>query len=159
MNSFFTIFTATPPYVWGLFIYLVFMGVKALRPRTIFVPQMYVMPLVMFALKSYLLAGAPREVFLAFVVSLIVAMCAGFASTLRMRATFYKDNLFVKLNGGVETLVVSLLFFATRYVFGYLRATDPALAPLLVILDASTSGAFCGLMLGRALGITYRLFS
>ena len=87
MNSFFTIFTATPPYVWGLFIYLVFMGVKALRPRTIFVPQMYVMPLVMFALKSYLLAGAPREVFLAFVVSLIVAMCAGFASTLRMRAT------------------------------------------------------------------------
>ena len=135
------------------------MGVKALRPRTIFVPQLFVMPLVMFALKSYILAGAAREVFLAFVVSLLVALCVGFVSTLRTRATFYKDNLFVKLNGGVETLVVSLLFFATRYVFGYLRVTHPVLAPFLIILDASTSGALCGLMLGRAMGITYRLFS
>lgn len=110
MKLLFALFAATPPYVWGLLIYLLFMGIKALRPRMIFVPQLFVMPLVMFALKAYILTGASHEIFIAYLVPLIITTTAGFASALRTRAVFYKDNLFVKLNGSLETLATFLLF-------------------------------------------------
>jgi hypothetical protein len=61
----------------------------------------------------------------------------------------------VHIPGGPFTLVLALLIFAIKYVFGVLHALDPAAfaAPRFWLTELAVSGVLTGMFIGRFAGL------
>ncbi len=51
MNKAISIIIGTPVYVWAILIYLVFVGIKAINTRIVYLPKVFIIPLVLMAVK------------------------------------------------------------------------------------------------------------
>jgi hypothetical protein len=75
------------------------------------------------------------------------------AGTRSIRAD--KARHLVHLPGGSLTLVLSLLIFATKYIFGVLHATQPSLfaEARFWLTELAVAGALTGMFIGRFAGL------
>jgi len=144
----------TPWFVYFIFFYVVYMGLRSLRPRTIPFWQIFPLPalLVLWSLtivssrwdKSLISLGTGIGTFL-------VGAAVGWwiLSFYKIRIERFRGT--IALPGSKWTLALALSIFAVRYYFGYIYATQAHIPSHFILIDFSISGFLIGNFIGRAL--------
>jgi hypothetical protein len=152
------IITNTPIWVWVLLAYLLFIGIRALRPGTAPLWRIAIMPMIFFVwglASLYSMHGLGLSRVLPWAVALVAGIAIGMliASLQPIRAD--KTRHLVRTAGGPLTLILIVLIFTTKYEFGFLQATQPALfaEPRFWLSEIAISGVLAGMFVGRFAGL------
>ena len=148
----------TPPWVWPLLAFLLFLGIRALRPRTASLWRIAILPTVFCAWGLYGLVSLhalTAQRILPWVAAMAVGISAGMlvAGLQPIRAD--KVRHLVRAPGGPLTLVLILSVFATKYAFGVLHVTrsDLFAEPRFWLTELALSGVLTGMFAGRFAGL------
>jgi hypothetical protein len=148
----------TPPWVWPLLAFLLFLGIRALRPRTASLWRVAILPTVfcvwgLYGLVSLHALTAQRVLPWAGAVAIGIAAGMLIASLQPIRAD--KVRHLVRAAGGPLTLVLILSVFASKYAFGFLHATRPDLfaEPRFWLTELALSGVLTRMFVGRFAGL------
>jgi hypothetical protein len=157
INDFFQVVWAfashTPWWVYLLFIYLMIIGVKALKTQIKPFSITLIMPVVftIMSIESILALQHlnPLYEFLIFTLSLLlVGGSLGYFLALQQNVQIDKEHKLIKLPGSAFTLISVLLIFAVKYYFSYrlkLTPNDHQLEYYFI----GASGIITGLFAGR----------
>lgn len=143
------IIAGTPIWVWGVFAYLIFVGIKASKQRVVYIPKLFIIPVILSALKYKIFLSASFSVYLSYFACLALGMMIGFKIAQGQKFETL-NNLQVKLPGDYSTISILMTFFVIKYIFGYINAINHELYQDLSILELSASGIFSGYFLGKA---------
>lgn len=150
--------TGTPIWVWAVFIYLLLVGLKATHNRTIYLPKLYIIPVILIGLKYQTFISGNYFYIMLYLLFLCIGIGTGILSVFRAPTKIFKDLKSIELPGNYSTLIILLLFFLIKYTFGYLQVTNPTIANQYALLELSIEGAFSGYFLGKTLYYTYRFY-
>lgn len=147
------ILTGTPVWVWVVLFFILHTGMDAVKPSTVSIWQLSVMPLIFIAWSIYSIyyrcAGCPQY-WLMWIIPGMIGVVVGYkiAQTVSFRVL---SNNFLHLEGSIQPLLLSLGFFAIKYSLGVIYAVNPALYKefALMNMDVIASGLIAGISLGR----------
>jgi hypothetical protein len=152
------IIARTPWWVWLLFLFLLWIGVRALRPAVTPFWRLAILPAVFLAwglqglLTRYPIGAFSLGVWLAAVA---IGIAFGLLLVARIQLRADRAHGLVWLPGGATTLVLILSVFAARYTFGVLQGMTPAIIsdPRFLVADVGVAGLVSGIFLGRLIGL------
>jgi len=152
------IIAGTPVWVWVLFAFLMFLGIRALRPATSPLWRVAILPSVFFVWGLYNLValyGLTLQRALPWAAALLVGTLVGMRIAGRQPIRADKTRHLVHSSGGPLTLVLILLIFSIKYVFGFLHATQPGsfIEPRFWLSELALSGVLAGMFIGRFAGL------
>jgi hypothetical protein len=157
MSQLIGILKGTPWWVYFLFFYLLYKGVQALHPRVIFLPKLFILPLIFIIWGLYSIVSFKLNSMVD--VSLwLLTMFGGAFWGLRMTKTMSiqadKKEHLISLPGSKRTLILSIMVFATRYFFAYIYAIYPESRQnwIVIGLDLIASGVITGFLCGMSIG-------
>ena len=153
LEIFLNILTSTPLYAWAIFCYLLLVGFKATKNRIVYLPKLLVIPLVLLGLKYQILFSEEIWLYLGFV---LMGFLIGLIMTTKSFIKILKDSKSIELPGSYSVMVILLLFFTVKYIFGYLNATDFDLYTKYLFVETSISGLISGYFLGKLAYYLYR---
>lgn len=157
LDIMFNAIAGAPLWVWGILAYLLFVGIKATRTRIVYIPKLFIIPTVFIALNyKNLISGENIIKTLGF---MLIGFIIGFVIGNNIPIKIIKGIKSIELPGNYSTIVILILFFIMKYVFGYLHAVHPSIAIQYAYVDAYVSALFSGLFLGRALCYLYRFYN
>ena len=156
---FYNFFSTIPLWIIVSGSFLLVNAIKSLRARYVFVPELFVLPLGMFFIKTRGFAIMPVPFIVLYVVCMVLAGMFSFNLALRSRAQFFKEKLIVHLPGTAQPIILLVLIFLLKFCLGYLQATNILLAQQLISFEMGASGLLTGMVFGRALGFVYKMFS
>jgi hypothetical protein len=159
MTFVYQILTHTPPWVFALFAYLVWQGIKAMQPRTIPIWRALIVPVV------FIVWGVSRIGFghqdsawplVAWIAAALVLLPLG-VLTPRPFEVDHTTGQIIR-PGSVFALVRNLIMFVLQYAVGVISAIDASDRALALIVGRAISGATAGYFIGStiALLIAYR---
>jgi hypothetical protein len=146
--------TSTPLWVWILFGFLVWRGIDASHPGTTKLWRLAIIPglLTVWGLHSLVTQFplGPASI-LTYLLSMVSGVAGGWIMVGKTSIRADKQKGLIRLPGSWTVLVLVLAIFAVKYAFGYLYATDPALAqhPGFYLSDIGASGLITGAFLGK----------
>lgn len=158
----FDIFLGTPYWVWGIFAYLVYVGIKATKPHAVPVLRMGIIPtiFILWSLYSafYKCNACPHYVGLWF-LALLMGIYIGYRIALQYKINRDANNC-IHVPGSFLPLLLSMLFFTLKYMLGVSYALYPILKAnmLLLSVDLTVSGLISGIFLGRFGYILFQCF-
>lgn len=157
------ILNGTPWWVWFIFIYVIVIGIKALKPRVVSIYRLTLMPLLFVFLSVHTLFVVPLDFIriTIFVVTIILGMGMGFWQISRLYLQVDKQKRLLAVPGSFATLILVLVIFASKYYFGYTEAVNPAMMhnDLFLWLMLAISGLCTGMFVGRAICYVCRFMS
>lgn len=152
------ILQGTPLWVYGIFAYLLWVGINASKQRTLFIPILFILPTVLFGLKvDSLFKLQSTTLWLYFGSFLLVGAVIGWLQAAFSKVTIDKKTKSVTIPGSWQTLVLVLLVFTLKYYFGYMQAVHPEEYQSLLLVDVATSAAITGYFYGRVFNFMYQL--
>ncbi len=148
----------TPLWVWALLAFLLFIGIRALRPTTASFARLAILPVVFLAwgLSGFATTYGLRPIGIAVWIAAL-AVGAGFgwlvARSIEIHAD--KERGLLRLPGSALNLVLILIIFATKYTLGVLAGLRPSIIGELLFMatDVGVSGLLTGLFAGRLFGL------
>lgn len=152
----------TPWWVFVIFGYLVFVGISAMKDRNVYIPRMFIVPVILIFIKFRFFATAPVPQILEFAVGMAVGLGFGYLRALAIPVVLARTHgaLYLRMPGSLETIVLFMGFFAIRYVFGYMESQHHDLFHRYRIVEIGISSLFSGYFWGRSFGFlrTYYRF-
>lgn len=152
------ILTHTPLWVFPLFAYLVWLGIKAMRPRTVTIGRSLIVPAVFIVwglsrlLSSRDFAGPLAAWLGAAAALLIVGLLT--AKPLDLDHTTGE----IKRPGSVVPLIRNITVFALQYTVQVLAAVDPHDATSVALVGRAISGGTTGYFLGKTVAMLRQYF-
>ncbi len=146
----------TPWWVWIVFVYLLFIGIKALKQRAVYLPKLFIIPIIFSAIKYKIFLNANLQIWVAYSANLAIAILIGYAVAAHEQIKIIKQNTSIEIPGNMQTLIILMCFFCIKYVFGYLHATEPYLSKQFFVWEISISGLLSGYFLGKTLSYLRR---
>ncbi|BDC34473.1 hypothetical protein Noda2021_04310 [Candidatus Dependentiae bacterium Noda2021] len=157
MNMF-SIITAMPYWMWGIFGYLLYSGYKATKNGLHTLYSLGTGPtlLTLWSLFSGLKLGVW---FWVVALVLLGGVVVGFKIMNRLPVSFKSNNL-VNLSGSYIPFIASAIFFVIKYGHALLYAYNSPVIHFLItkLLGASFSSLVSGISLGRFVNIVKRYF-
>lgn len=153
MTEFLQIIKGTPLYVWAILVYLLFIGIKSIKTRVVYLPKLFIIPLILLIIKYQTLFS---EDILAFCSMITVASIASFFIHAGNKLKIIKTVRSIEVPGNYATLIILLFFFIVKYYFGYLKSVDQGLYLKYSIIENIITGLFSGYFIGRGLCYTYK---
>lgn len=145
----------TPYWVWGICVYLLYIGIKATQDRVIYLPKLFIPPFIFLAMRFFsLIHLTPQSIFLSFIF-LCIGIIFGIYHGYQTKIT-YMRNLYISLPGSKITLIMILLFFMTKYSFGVLKTINIPLYNEYGFFDILINMVFSGYLLGKSLSYSYQ---
>jgi hypothetical protein len=149
----------TPLWVFALFAYLVWQGIKAMQPRTTPIWRALIVPIV------FIVWGISRIGFghqgnawplVAWVVAALALLPIG-VLTPRPFDVDHKTGEIIR-PGGAFALIRNLVVFSLQYAVGVISAIDASDRALALVVGRAISGATAGYFIGStiALLVAYR---
>lgn len=145
------ILQGTPVWVYAIYLWICYYGIKGClggresRRSLVILPVVLVMWSLMSLTPSILSSGA-------WVGGVALGCVAGMVLFNAQGACLDADGKTLVLPGTWKTLLISQLFFAVKYYFGYQQAVHPLLlsTPSMLMAVGGVSGFTVGLFCGRA---------
>lgn len=146
----------TPWWVFAIFVYVLFVGIRALSPRKIDNPApLLILPLI---LSGFSLMGLVRNYGFStyalnyLLLSTLVGLIIGYSYAFKSGIVVDKELKYIIIPGSFITLILMLLIFSKKYFLGYKYAIDQALKDNVyyMLFDIITSGLFLGILVGRS---------
>lgn len=145
------IVTNTPWWVFLLFALLLWLGVQALRPRTVALRRVFITPAIFIGWGMVGLALAARAQPAVIPAWALTAAAGAALALFSVRLTGLRterDGALVHLPGSVLPLVRNLVIFGAKYVLAVAMARRPELRDQLLPWDMAVSGASFGYFVG-----------
>jgi hypothetical protein len=159
MTFAYQILTHTPPWVFVLFAYLVWQGIKAMQPRTASIWRALIVPVV-FIVWGISRIGFGHQDSAWPLVAWIVAALALLPLGVLTPRPFEVDHATGQIirPGSAFALIRNLIVFVLQYAVGVISAIDASDRALAIILGRAISGATAGYFIGStiALLVAYR---
>ena len=155
MDNLSQFFTGTPAWVYILFFYLLFIGIKSMKTGVVSLKKLFILPIIFFFMSLHtLLASFDLTVgsVVIYIVSLALGSWVGWLFAKNKVLAFDKKHHLIKLQGSATTLILVLLIFSIKYYFGYALAVDPTRVQDFTFrsLMIASSGIITGIFIGRA---------
>ncbi len=146
---------ATPWWVYILFFYVLYIGIRALKSRTMSVNRIFIIPLLFlfWSIWSLIARFQGAMDLLIWGIFIVIGFTAGWGLFQRYKIRADHKKLLIRFPGNYFILILMLSIFAVKYFFGYMRATSPELSPMLHSLNFVVSGLSTGLFVGRTFAI------
>ena len=141
----------TPIWVWGILGYILYVGIAALKPREIFIPKLFIIPIVFLALKVPFYIQMPFLAIAFNIAELALSAWVSFRLTSCKNVIIPSRKHYINLPGSQVTLLVLVCYFLVKYAFGYMEAAQLELYQKMYTVEYSLSAIFTGVILGRAL--------
>lgn len=148
MDNVVKIILGTPWYAWLALAYVLHVGISAMRERVVPINKLFIMPIVLVALKYKVFFSLYYPIY---ILSFLGGIAIGFIIAERITIQVMKKERSIKLQGEYFTLPILIIFFAIKYLFGYLQATTPGLQVEYIMTELIITGVVSGAFLGRAL--------
>lgn len=144
----------TPWWVYLLLSYLIAVGIKASKARTIPFWKIFVLPTIFLSMSIQTLMTIENIEYLSlgsWVVAVLVGSLFGWWQVKRLDIKIDKKHSLIQIPGSWDTLLVILIIFIAKYYFGYEKATNPVVVAQLnfKVSMLVLSGMCTGLFLGR----------
>jgi len=154
MENLWEIVSGAPWWVYVLFIYLVSIGIKSIKPRAVSIKRAVLLPLLFLAWSFYglyqkLLLGFPSLILL-WVVFLAIGTYLGVNEVHSWRISKNRHKGEITIPGNYSTLVLILLIFILKFFWGYFYATRTEISYWIYFGDTFTSALVTGFFVGRA---------
>jgi hypothetical protein len=162
MKFAYQILTHTPLWVFPLFAYLVWQGIKAMRPRTTTIWRSLIVPAIFIVWGlSRLLSGYQHG--FGPLLSWTGAALALAPVGLLTAKPFALDHVTGQINrpGSRMPLIRNVTIFALQYTVAVIAAVDPDGLTMATLVGRAISGATTGYFLGRTIALLrqYRMQS
>lgn len=151
MHSIISIMAGTPLWVYGVFAYLMWVGYQATKDRVIWVPRLFIIPAILTGLKYKFFLTASSLALLSYGCWMLIGLLGGLFVASRSNFIVDRQTRTVRLKGSYQTLVLLVIVFSIKYVFGYLNSTAPDIALEYRVLEYGISALISGFFLGRSL--------
>jgi hypothetical protein len=144
----------TPPWVWILLAYLVWQGIKAMRPRRAPIWRALIVPVV-FIVWGVSRIGLGHQVGSWPLVAWMTAALALLPLGVLTPRPFDVDHATGEIirAGSVFGLVRNLIVFAGQYAVGVISAIDTGDRALAIIAGRAISGATAGYFIGSTIAL------
>ncbi len=146
----------TPIRVMIIFAYVIFIGIKSMRDRIVYLPKLFIIPAIFIGMKYKIFNLENPLILLYYLLTLLSGFSIGYLLGMKAKIEFLKNIKSVKLPGNYYTIFIILSFFSIKYFFGYIDATNSELAIKYYPLDICVSALYSGYFLGRAISCFYR---
>ena len=126
MNKIINILSGTPWWVYIVFCYVLYVGFKASKPRTVHLYQIFILPSVfgIWSLMNFIRIWNGSLIQLAWWIGMLtLGLILGYPLHKGQDITIDKKTKLVKLPGTWATLILVLSIFVVKYYFGYSCAT------------------------------------
>ena len=130
MSNFTEALIHTPVWVYVVFFYLLFIGIKSLKDRELPFFKIFIVPAIFFYISlSSLIKNFHLEALtvLLWIFAIFIGMTLGFLQYKNQGVKYDREKKVFLLPGSYSTLVLFLVIFASKYYFGYELARDPGL--------------------------------
>jgi hypothetical protein len=144
----------TPLWVWALLAFITVLGLRALRPTSASLQRLVVLPAIflIWGVQVLLTKFTLTPLSLGtWGLGIVAGTAIGWVLMQRTEVQIDRSAGLVHMPGSMMTLAVSLIIFASKYVFGYMMARWPALGqdPGFIVTNLGISGVFSGMLVGR----------
>lgn len=151
----------TPLWVYILLIYLTWVGIKALKPNTVSLNKLFVLPLVfsVLSINSLVADGvldfAYTRVYLG---SLFLGIILGWVIVKSMTVEYDKYKNLIKRPGSKITLLLVLFMFSTKYFYKYNLTIESSITQSYFFKNSMliAYGICTGIFLGRLACYLYK---
>lgn len=143
----------TPFWVFVIFAYLIWIGLKDTKPQTNALPIFFIAPIILITLN---ILQINADELLCYLGYLIIGIVVGIALTSSTDFIINIRNASISTPGTWQTLILFISVFVVRYYFGYQEAVLPTFKEDLGQLQIATSAIISGIFLGKALLYTYK---
>jgi len=161
MEDLIEILLHTPWWVYVLFAYIVFIGVKATKMRSVPVLQLFIAPSIFTVLSIYTLVGRIGDHFLYMIPwgsAAIIGIAIGWIEMRRLNITVDRKKRLLKIPGSAFTLILYFIFFGSGYYYGFMSFIHPERVREVqfVIFILLISGIGTGIMWVRGFGYLFK---
>ncbi|MGE5254868.1 MAG: hypothetical protein ACM3N7_12950 [Planctomycetaceae bacterium] len=161
MENLIQILLRTPWWVYVIFGYILYMGIKATKMRSVPVFQLFIVPGIFTVLSIHTLVGRIGDHFfylIPWATATLIGIAIGWVEMNRLNIVVDRKNRLLKIPGSAFTLILFLLFFSSNFYYGFLSATDPerARGMLFVVYILLVSGLGAGVMWVRSFGYFFK---
>lgn len=143
----------TPWYVYLILLYILYVGFKSLKGRTVPIRKMLVLPIIFIVMSVDEMTSSLPFSSLNLIVWLLGLLVGGYLlGWLPYQfsdITAEKDKGLLHIKGNWHTLVLLLLTFAVKYAVAVVLATHAHLSPYQIYALMLVSGLFTGAFVGR----------
>ena len=147
----------TPIWVWPLFIFLIFIGLKCTKTRVIKLSFLYIMPSVYLALslRNIITIDANIIIFAGWLGGILCASYIGWQLHHNVIISADHKNKLIRLPGEWMTFGLIIVYFSIRYYYGYKTNITPEITKDIQFMSMINIifGAATGLFFGRAIRI------
>lgn len=149
MNFVKQLIVQTPIWVICLFIYLMIIAIKNIKPQKVAIWKMFILPVVFIILQISDISN--RTELSMYLVPLLINICFVYWLSRYYARPIDVDSWSVISRGGIGNLIQVLLIFGIKYYFGYLHNTNPELAAKYAIYELIITGNISSVLFGNAL--------
>jgi hypothetical protein len=161
MENFIEILLHTPWWVYVLFAYILYVGIKATKMRSVPVFQLFIAPSIFTVLSLHTLAGRIGDHFFYIIpwgLAAGIGIAIGWIEMQRLNIIVDRKKRLLKIQGSAFTLILFLLFFGSQYYYGFMSATQPERVKEIqfAIFILLVSGIGTGIMWVRGFGYFFK---
>jgi hypothetical protein len=144
----------TPLWVFPLFAYLVWLGIKAMQPRTVTIWRSLIVPMVFIVWGLSRLLSRQQDVMWPLLAWLAAALVLMLVALLTAQP-FEFDHASGKITrpGSVVPLIRNVTMFALQYTVAVISAVDSDGRTTATLVGRAVSGATTGYFLGRTIAL------
>ena len=149
----------TPWWVYLVFFWLIFSGVQAMRPRTVPMVKLFILPtlLVLWSFHGVFIRWEGNWIDVCYwIISLGAGAFLGWWMIHKWKIYVDRSRKTLMLPGTKSTLWLALLIFGIRYFFSYYEALHPTMPHSVFLIDIIATGIIAGIFIGRTLNLWYR---
>jgi hypothetical protein len=151
----------TPWWVYLLLAYVIFIGIKASKSRTVSLRKLFILPIIFLALSLEMLIthfDLNGLSVCTWIGSVLLGSAIGALLVVRQPITVDHNKKTLHLGGSWSTMILIFMIFAGKYYCGYALHADPgaAINTHTEIIVLAISGACSGAFLGRMLSYISR---
>ncbi len=147
--------TKTPVFVWPVWVFLLFMGIRARKLSTVPLKLFVIMPTIFCTWAIYAILmryGINFVPLFLWTISKLIGVWIGYLIVSRFSMRFDKINKKVEVPGSCMILVLSMSIFALRYFLGMTTAIRPDLAQSwLLLIPELLATLLTGMFAGRSI--------
>ena len=141
----------SPWWVYVLLALLIWLGLQSLRPRTVPVWRLTIVPVVFIGwgiASIFVQSKTPVLLIADWLVASTIGVIVAWISTRRIDVRIDRAHRSVTLPGSVRPLIRNILIFLVKYAIGVAMALLPRRREELTIVNIGISGAMAGYFLG-----------
>lgn len=146
----------TPWYVFGIFAYLMFIGIKSTKSYTVSIFTMSIMPftLLVWLGKSVLNYPSPLKVFYFFIGAFYIGIILG-NFYLYQKAIVNRKAKTATFEGTWILLPLFMSIFVIKYAFGYMYAIQHPFILAYPWAELAVSSCVTGILIGRLIKVYF----